>query len=370
MSEVAGIEVGLPEAPLEVGADWMTTVLRTSGAIDADTSVATISTEQFQLGVGVLGQLGRSVLTYEGGSGPDSVILKWPINAVTQRFMGDALNAYEREVRFYREIASECNLRTPKVHAAIISEDKTHSVIVMEDLSKLRQADRTNGVTWEEAVTAVRTLARFQAPWFGDERLEEMSKCWYSLQNPIYGVILPEFINAGWESCQKHGARYLNDELIAFGNEWVDYLPAMQAYLPENPTLIHADWRSDNMFFDENGEIVMIDFQIVGIGTGVYDLGYFICQSIEREVRQGRERELINIYVDELAKSGFDRSADQVWEDLRVVIGFCFIYGIVGFAEYETLPGDGQNVVDTLLRRSTQGIMDVGAIEAITSLPK
>ena len=365
---IAGLEVGLPASIDEVDAGWLTKVLRASGGIDADTTVVRADVEPFQVGVGLLGQLARADLAYEGGDGPPSLILKFPIDVPFQRGMADAMNVYEREARFYAELEPRSDLRAAKVHAAMINDDKSMSMIVMEDLSDLRQADRTSGVTWDEAVTAVQTLARFHAGWHDSPELEELSEVWYSLINPLYNVILPQFVEAGWEPCQRYRPDLLDDDLIAFGNDWSELLPAMQRQLTTSPTMIHADWRADNMFIDDQGELVMIDFQLTGVGNGAYDLGYFVCQSVEREVRAGRERELVQIYVDELAANGVVRDVDQMWFDFRVAIGFCFIYGIVSYAQYELLPGEGQHVIDTILRRSTAGITDVDAIAAVRSL--
>ena len=307
-------------------------------------------------------------MTFDGGDGPGTVILKWPIDVPHQRGMADAMNVYEREARFYSDLEPRSELRAARVHAAMIADDKSMSMIVMEDLSALRQADRFDGVTWDEAVTAVRALARFHAGWQDSPELEEISEVWYSLSNPLYNVILPQFVDAGWEPCQRHRPDMLSPDLIAFGNDWSALLPAMQQHLTTAPTLIHADWRADNMFIDDDGEIVVIDFQLTGVGNGAYDLGYFVSQSVEREVRGGRERELVQVYVDELAANGVERDAEQVWFDFQVAIGFCFIYGIVSYAEYEDLPGEGQHVTDTILRRSVAGIIDMDSIAAVRSL--
>ena len=365
---IAGREVGLPASLDEVDAAWMTTVLRTSGAIDDHTAVAAATVEPFQVGVGLLGQLARAALTYDGGDGPASVILKYPIDVPFQRGMADAMNVYEREARFYAELAPRSTLRAAKAHAALIAEDKSAAMIVMEDLSALRQADRVSGVTWEEAVEAVQALARFHAGWHGSPELDEISPVWFSLSDPIYLQLLPQFVAGGWAPCQQHARDLLTPDLVDFGNDWVELMPAMLAQLSTSPTMIHADWRADNMFFDDGGEVVMVDFQLVGVGNGAYDLGYFVCQSVEREVRAGRERELVQVYADELAAHGVDREMDQLWFDFRVAIGFVFLYGIVSYAQYELLPGEGQNVIDTILRRSVSGIEDVDAIAAVRSL--
>ena len=368
MGNIAGLEAGIPADMLDPGAEWMTAVLRTSGAIDGSTSVTAVEVEPFQVGVGLIGQLGRATMSYDGGEGPATVIIKWPIDVPMQRGMGDALNAYEREVRYYTEFAAVSPLRTPTIHAAMIAEDKSNCVIVMQDLSSMRQGDRINGMTWDESVTCVKTLAAWHAHWHEHPDLETMQETFYAIQHPVYNVILPQFMAGGWENCQRFGAEHLTPEVVEFGETWVDLLPVFQQHFHNDLTLIHADWRADNMFIDDDGEIVMIDFQLTGVGVGAYDLGYFVSQSLEREVRGGRERELCDIYTAALAEHGVHRDPEQVWFDFQVSIAWCLIYGVASYAEFENLPGEGQFVLDTLLRRCIAGIVDVDAIAAANKL--
>ena len=72
MGNIAGLEVGLPRGIAEVDAAWLTTVLRTSAAIDSATSLATVEIEPFAVGAGLLSLLYRVSPTYDGGSGPDT----------------------------------------------------------------------------------------------------------------------------------------------------------------------------------------------------------------------------------------------------------------------------------------------------------
>ena len=61
MGKIAGLEVGLPASIDDVDAAWMTEVLRTSGAIGADSSVTSLSNEPFIAG-GLLSLLFRSTI--------------------------------------------------------------------------------------------------------------------------------------------------------------------------------------------------------------------------------------------------------------------------------------------------------------------
>ena len=64
-------------------------------------------------GVGVLGQLARVRLQYdkpEAGA-PDTLVGKFPAAAQENRDLANLFRFYEREVRFYQQIADEVELR-------------------------------------------------------------------------------------------------------------------------------------------------------------------------------------------------------------------------------------------------------------------
>ena len=49
----------------------------------------------------------------------------------------------------------------------------------------------------------------------------------------------------------------------------------------EPTTMIHGDFRADNLFFEADGSVAAVDFQLIGTGRGVYDLAYFVTQSLD-----------------------------------------------------------------------------------------
>ena len=54
----------------------------------------------------------------------------------------------------------------------------------------------------------------------------------------------------------------------------------------------------------EAGEPVVIDFQLLGSGTGAYDIAYFVTQSLTPEVASRHERELFDLWVTSLIAAG------------------------------------------------------------------
>ncbi|MEN3273931.1 MAG: hypothetical protein V7636_2692, partial [Actinomycetota bacterium] len=94
----------IPEKADDVTATWF------SNALGA--SVTAIKLEPVGVGVGLLGELYRVHLT--GEDVPASVILKLPTHAAANKAIGMAFHFYEREIRFFRDVAPTARVRVPQ----------------------------------------------------------------------------------------------------------------------------------------------------------------------------------------------------------------------------------------------------------------
>jgi len=367
MGTIAGIEVGLPETAEAMDAAWMQSVLRTSGEISETTTVESIAVEDFA-GGGLLSMMHKCTLTYGGGDGPSTLMVKSPHNVPHQRATADAFTAYNKEVSWYRDIAPRSNVRTPKIHAAIINDDASHYCVVMEDLGGLTQASRDTGATWDQAISALDALAAYHSSWTGSDELDELKTTYFGLDSPVYAAVLPQIFAQGWPIAQQHGADFLSDEVIAFGDRWVELMPAMMAKLLENPTLCHCDWRTDNLFFDDNGETIAVDPQLIGVNNPAYDVGYLIVTSMDYETYEGRFDELVGRYVDQSAVHGVELDREKVAHDARVMIAFCLIYCVGSFPSYDMVDQSGKDVMKTFMRRVCGAMDELNAAPLVYAL--
>ncbi|MEP1124639.1 MAG: phosphotransferase [Ilumatobacter sp.] len=364
---IAGIEIGLPSGIGEVTAEWMTAALRASGGIGAESTVASVRNEPFVAG-GLLSLLYRSTIESEDPDAPATVIVKFPTDVPQLRAMADAVNVYGREVAFYRDIAPRSTIAMPIVHAAMSADDHSNSCIVMEDLARLRQPDRTAGMTWDDAVRGARALAAFHAGWQGSPELTELMDTYMSMGSPLNRTVLPGVAGAGWPAAKLHRGHTLSDDVVAVGDMWVDVLPKMLDRMELRPTLCHEDWRADNMFFDANDDVVMIDPQLAGVCNGAFDLAYFISQSTEREMLDGRHAELVAEYLSVMAENGHDLDPEVFFFDTRVAVGLVLMYGFASYPDYEALTDEGKAMTDKILRRGAEAIEDFESLAALRSL--
>lgn len=363
---IAGLEIGLPRGEVEVTPAWLTAALQASGALPPERQVTQAACARIGEGVGLLSLLYRLTLTYDAPSpgAPASVVLKLPTVDPTMRYLANSLNAYGREVKFYREIAASAPFAAPGCHAALIDPDSHDFVLLLEDVSGLRGFDQITGCAWAEAEAIADVLADFHAAWHGDPRLPEMAQTFWSLKNPVYPVLLPAMFTGGWAVAREALADQVSPELRRFGDHWGALLPWFADQLAELQTLAHGDFRADNLF--GGGErLLALDFQIASVGPGVYDLAYFVSQSLSSECRAGRDRDLVRRYLHRLADHGIILDEDETWRLYQLSLAWCLIYPMAVFQSYEASNERGQELMRTLLFRCASAIEETGALDCI-----
>ena len=94
-------------------------------------------------------------------------------------------------------------------------------------------------------------------------------------------------------------------------------------------TLIHGDYRIDNLFFMRHSgelEILAVDWQNTSGGTGVHDVAYFSSQSCGVEFKGELEVSALHHYHDILVSEGVHNySFDQCLPDYRLNLLFTMI---------------------------------------------
>jgi hypothetical protein len=281
------------------------------------------------------------------------------------RFLANALNAYAREVKFYREIAADAPFGSAGCHAAIFEDGTGDFVLVMEDVAGLTAFDQIAGCSFADAEKVVDTLADFHAAWWGHPDLPQLAQTFWPMQNPVYPQLLPAMFGGGWPHARANAADIVEGELGRFGDAWPNVCQWLFGQLAEPQTLIHADFRADNLFLNAAGGITAIDFQIASVGAGIYDLAYFVSQSLTPEARAGRDSELVRRYIDRMASKGIVLDEADTWRTYQLTLAYCLIYPIAVFQSWETTNERGRSLMRTILQRCGSAIMDTGALSVI-----
>jgi aminoglycoside phosphotransferase (APT) family kinase protein len=93
--------------------------------------------------------------------------------------------------------------------------------------------------------------------------------------------------------------------------------------------MCHGDYRADNILFDNAGEPVVIDFQLLGSGTGAYDVAYFVTQSLSMQDASLYEHELFDRWIAGLTAAGLVVDAEDLWLQYRRCALFCLAYPVI-----------------------------------------
>ena len=76
-------------------------------------------------------------------------------------------------------------------------------------------------------------------------------------------------------------------------------VPRLDRYLRSRPqpwTIVHGDFRADNLLFGGD-RVVVVDWQTVGLGPGPGDLSYLLGASLTPDDRRAQEAGLVDRYV-------------------------------------------------------------------------
>ena len=102
-----------PEVPFslkDITVDWFTVALRESGLID-DEKIVSLTYNVIGEEAGFNGEVAIFKLEYSDrrSRAPNSMVLKIP-TALKNRTLGQTMGLYEKEIRFYRDLASTISI--------------------------------------------------------------------------------------------------------------------------------------------------------------------------------------------------------------------------------------------------------------------
>ena len=316
---------------------------------------------------------------------PRTLIVKIPTGLAKNRALGALLGAYEREIRFYEELSGEVALRTPRCYYAdldpnplagreeqtlrfleripgwimrglypvfrwLAARSRRRYVLLLEDLAPARVGDQIVGCDSKEAEPILRELAAAQAKLWESPRLESL--LWLARID-----MLTRMSHAMFRRNRRAFFRQ-------FGDRVPDFLPRLADWLDRNAirlmkhlgspprTLLHGDYRLDNLFFGAGEGMTVIDWQGVGCGRAPFDVAYFITGNLEPDLARQAERGLVRIYHEALVGHGVDDYPyEECWRDYALSKLFLVYRLILGGEMIDLSHERGQRLLDLAISR-------------------
>jgi hypothetical protein len=321
----------LPDLPGGLSPRWLTELLRAEGVLSADALVTGVDMQPVGDGTGMMAELSRLVVTYEGdaGAAPKHVIAKYASRNAVNRDIALRYQLPERETRFALELAPRTTARTPMVYFAGMDGDRF--LILMEDLSDYAVGSQARGATLEQSERALDELARLHSAFW--DNVDDLS--WVpGIADSYHAQNMQALAVTGVDGIAEKFADVLAPEIVNGRQRLLDAIPAMQQWMMAAPvTLVHGDYRMENLLYGcrpDHHPVVVIDWQGPLLARGMTDVALFLAQSTRTSVRRAHERALLARYVERLAACGVHGyQLDQAWDDYRHAVMYSWVYVVV-----------------------------------------
>jgi hypothetical protein len=351
-------ELSIPAGWDRISPDWMTDAIR---GHHPDAIVAGVEVVLRDDGTNRRARLG---LTYSAGTGPPTVFAK-AVDPAHAELVALTSGLYHEPRLFSSGIVLP--LDHPTVYTAIIDEERSDFLMIMEDVVArgADPRDSTRPLTIDQAASGVRGLARLHSEFWGAK----------TTSNPALSWLEPFVAFAGLEYAPLEIAHErMGDSVPAeipamtgtelFIDVWARYIGT----LTEAPqTLLHGDPHIGNTYVLPDDTVGFLDWQMARRGNFSLDLGYFLQGALTIEDRRKAERDLVEEYRNALTLPADDKpSADEVWLRYRASVAHGLAIWIA------TLSGgdawQGAEICLALAQRYAEAFVDLDTRAALDSI--
>lgn len=345
----------IPQGPDEVTPQWL------SGVLAAEVTTAEVT----PVGTGQTGATYRVAVRYRDRSDlPGTFVVKLPAQdpAVRERV---ALS-YRSEHAFYTGIADTLAVPLAHCHHCAMADDGAQFVLLLADMSPAEQGDQIVGCTPAEAELAVTALAGLHGPRWCDPAWLELTATVMPKPDEATARGLGDItVLAAQTTLDKLGPRMSpadRDTVTGAAHRIADWLLGA----PERFSLLHGDYRSDNLLFDpDRTRVTVVDWQTLAVGLPARDLAYFLATSLAPDQRARHERDLVAAYHRALAAYKVpDYDLETCWQDYRFGMLQVPLITTLGFA-FSAATDRGDDMALVMLQRGSQAIRELGTLELV-----
>jgi len=268
------------------------------------------------VGTGQMGSCHR--LRLEGDSSlPETVLVKLPLEDPDARAM--MAFGYTNEIRFYAEIAPTVDIRVPDCHYASLGDGGVFT-LVLEDLAPAQVGDQLAGCSPRQARAAVVSLAGLHGPRWNDPALLGIEGM--LLPTPEIGAMAQEMFTPAVDTFLDAIGETLSADDVTTLQDVAPHIGGWMCGRADRHTVLHMDYRLDNLLFGADGSVFAVDWQGLSVGLGGRDVAFFLSTCLSVEDRREHEREIVAAYHAKLLEYGVTgHSFEECWDDYR--------YGVV-----------------------------------------
>ena len=272
------------------------------------------------------------------------------------------------EVRFYQQIRAEVPVRTPQPRFATARSSGGDFVLVLDRLEgrDLNFKTVADSATLAEAEKVIDALAALHAHFWQDRRFATTLNWLQDSLVERWEIVARPLRKYAFEKVFREHASLFPHEVSQRRQLLETVVPAAHRHNHIRPeTLLHGDPHLGNMYF-QDGEVGLLDWQVVQRGCGMKDVAYFMITSLSPELRRAHQYLLLERYVEGLARHGVSGYGfDEAWHDYRINSIHSFVAIVVTAASGAM---QERAVVERGLRNTSSALIDLDAIELFRGL--
>src|SRR5262249_31624830 len=159
-----------------------------------------------------------------------------------------------------------------------------------------------------QVLAAVRTIAPLHARWWNGDQNQALPWVPPVEQQLQMLSLTPQTIRTAWPGFLETFGASLPPGGRALGERIIERLEGILAAVGKGTrTLVHFDYRADNLFIDDltrKDPIVVVDWQLVMWGLGAYDIARLAGGSIQPAERGGHHEEIVGCWHEGLMAGG------------------------------------------------------------------
>lgn len=269
-----------PTCPDELNSEWLSSAL--------GRSVKNFETRPIGGGKGNLGDL--VLVSLENG---EQVVAKFAANRQEALSAAKRSGLFEREIKFYHELAPKLDLRLPKLFASAYDPSSAYFVMLLEYLEPIKESDSISGIGVDYTRQLLVELSKLHTQ--GKDLVETPWVQTMISQHRINNLTI--MIEKGWPVLQEMCGEIVDPlkeiNLLERFLETMNYLNTL------DQTIVHGDIKPDNLIISNQG-VTIIDWQGFGTGPPAWDIAYCMCQCLTTEERRFYESELLDSYPHDL----------------------------------------------------------------------
>jgi len=228
----------------------------------------------------------------------NTVFVKFPIgnsyNTKSSDNKEHFLAVARKEIRFYQEIASECQIPIPQCLFSAFDNEK--SLLILEDLGKNLLPYSRQDINESQIIQIADSMAAFHKKFWQNPRLESLD--WI---NKLFGNKKDN--NEKMRSFEKASQIFTNRFRSCLSKEQISIIlnittkyPGLVSVLESPPaTLIHGDWTLSNLILRESdNKIYIVDWAGLYKGSYLWDMMKFLEFELDEKI--------LNIFIESYSK--------------------------------------------------------------------